>query len=154
MAFKDKEVNEEIDHNMLKSFLLLRTVITAICNMGERALPTGQVLSKVGEHKRRGVEVDRETPRSKDTDVQDHQKGIRGEKWRMKLTESVKGQLTESAGRVDVDDNFSWYRDFNRGSWREDGSSTQTYALFSLQLVYSAKKLTRYKVMIYRKVCC
>ena len=39
--------------------------------------------------------------------VQDHQKGIRGEEWRVQLTESVKGQLTESVGVVDVDDDFS-----------------------------------------------
>jgi len=68
--------------------------------MGERALPTVQVLSEVQRHERRGVEVDRETPRNKNTGAQDHQKGIRGEERRV--------QLTESAGVVDVDDDFSW----------------------------------------------
>ena len=76
--------------------------------MGERALPTVQVLSEARRHERRGVEVDRETPRNQDTGVQDHQKGIRGEERRVQLTESAKGQLTESAGVVDVDDDFSW----------------------------------------------
>ena len=91
----------------MKGFFLLRTVIPAICNMRERALPTVQVLSEMQRQERRGVEVDRETPRNKDTGVQDHQKGIRGEEQRVQLTESVKGQLTESAGVVDVDDDFS-----------------------------------------------
>ena len=76
--------------------------------MGERALPTVQVLREVRRHERRGVEVDRGTPRSKNTDVQDHQKGIRGEERRVQLTESAKRQLTESVGMVDVDDDFSW----------------------------------------------
>ena len=76
--------------------------------MGERALPTVQVLSEMRRHERRGVEVDRETPRNKNTGVQDHQKAIRGEEWRVQLTESATGQLTESAGVVDVDDNISW----------------------------------------------
>ena len=75
--------------------------------MGERALPTVQVLSEVRRHERRGVEVDRETPRNKKTGAQDYQKGIRGEEWRVQLTESANGQLTESAGVVDVDDDFS-----------------------------------------------
>ena len=76
--------------------------------MGERVLPTVQVLSEVQRHKRRGMEVGRETPRNKNTGVQDHQKGIRGEEWRVQLTESAKGQLTESAVVVGVDDDFSW----------------------------------------------
>ena len=47
-------------------------------------------------------------PRNKNMGVQDHQKGIRGEEWRVQLTESAKGQLTESAGVVDVDNDFPW----------------------------------------------
>ena len=77
--------------------------------MGERTLPTMQVLREVQSHERRGVEADQETPRNESTGAQDHQKGIRGEGRRVQLTESPKGQLTESAGVVDVDDNFSWY---------------------------------------------
>ena len=65
--------------------------------MSERALPTVQMLSEVRRHERRGVEVGRETPRNKNTGVQNNQKGIRGEEWRVQLTESAKGQLTESA---------------------------------------------------------
>ena len=76
--------------------------------MGERALPTVQVLSEVQRHKRRGVELGRETPRNKNTGVQDYQKGIRGEERRVQLKESAGGQLTESAGVVDVDDDISW----------------------------------------------
>ena len=76
--------------------------------MGERALPTVQVLSQVRRHERRRVELSRETPRNKNTGVQDHQKGIRGGEWRVQLTESAKGQLTESAAVVDVDDDISW----------------------------------------------
>ena len=41
--------------------------------------------------------MDRETPRNKNTGAQDHQKGIRGEEWRVQLTESAKGQLTVMA---------------------------------------------------------
>ena len=63
--------------------------------MGERALPTVQVLSEVRRHKRRAVEVGRETPRNKNTGVQDHQKGIRGEEWRVQLTESAKGHISK-----------------------------------------------------------
>ena len=76
--------------------------------MGERALPTVQVLSEVRRHERRGMNVGRETPRNRNTGVQDHQKGIRGEEWRVQLTQSAKGQLTDSAGVVDVDDDFPW----------------------------------------------
>ena len=76
--------------------------------MGNRVLPTVQVLSEVQRHERRGLEVDRETPRNKNTGVQDHQKGKRGEERRVQLTESTKGQPTESAGVVDVDYHLSW----------------------------------------------
>jgi len=33
-------MNGEIDRVLLKCFLLLRTVVPAVCNMGERVLPT------------------------------------------------------------------------------------------------------------------
>ena len=75
----------------MKSFLLLRPIIPAVCNMGERVLRTVQVLSEVRRHEQRGVEVGRETRRNKNTGVQDHQKGIREEEWRVKLTDSAKG---------------------------------------------------------------
>ena len=76
--------------------------------MGEKALPTVQVLSEVQRHEGRGVEVDGETPRNNNTGAQDDQKAIRGEEWRVQLTESARWQLTESAGVVNVDDDFSW----------------------------------------------
>ena len=68
------------------------------------------------------MEVDRETSRNQNTGAHDHQKGIRGEEWRVQLTEYAKGQLTESVGVVDVDHDFSWCLDFNRRRWRGDGS--------------------------------
>ena len=77
MASIGKEESEEIDGGLLKGFLLPRTVIPAVCNMGERGLPTVQVLSEVRRHEWRGMEVGRETPRNKNTGVQDHQKGMR-----------------------------------------------------------------------------
>ena len=76
-------MSEKIDSGLLTSFLLLQTVIPAVYNMGKRALPTMQVLSEVRRHEWRGVEVDQETPGNKNTDVQDHQKGITGEEWRV-----------------------------------------------------------------------
>ena len=76
--------------------------------MDEKALLTVQVVSEVRRQEWWGAEVDQETPRNKDTGAQDHQKGIRGEEWRVQLMESAKGQLTESAGVVGVDDDFSW----------------------------------------------
>ena len=66
-----------------------------------------QVLSEMQRHEGRGVEVDEETPRNKNTGVQDHQKGIGREEWRVQLMESANGQLTESPGEVDVDDDVS-----------------------------------------------
>ena len=76
--------------------------------MGEKVLPTMQVLSEVQRHERKGVEVGRETPRNKNTGAHDYQKRIRGEEWRVQITESAKGQLTESVGVVYVDDDFPW----------------------------------------------
>ena len=76
--------------------------------MGERALPNVQVSSEVRRHERSGMVVGRETPRNENTGVQDHQKGIRGEEWTVQLMESARGQLTESAGMEDVDDDLSW----------------------------------------------
>ena len=90
--------------------------------MGKRVLPTVQVLSEWQKHERRVVEVDWETPRNKNTGAQDHQKGCRGEEWSVQLTESAKGQLSESAGVADVHDAFSWCWDFNRRRCRMDGS--------------------------------
>ena len=76
--------------------------------MGERALRTVQVLSKGRRHERRGVEEGRETTRNKNTGAHVHPNGIRGEEWRVQLTKRAKGQLTESAGMVEVHDDISW----------------------------------------------
>ena len=45
----EKEENEEIDRGLLKSFLQPRTVVPAVCNIGERVLPTVQVLSEIAK---------------------------------------------------------------------------------------------------------
>jgi len=57
-ACNRSEENGEIDRSLLKCFLLLRTVVPAICNMGERVLPTVWALSEVAKCKRKeqGVE--------------------------------------------------------------------------------------------------
>ena len=121
--------------------------------MGERVLPTMQVLSEVQRHEQRGVEVDRETSRNQNTGAHDHQKGIRGEERRVQLTECAKGQLTESVGVVDIDDDFSWCLDFNRRRWRGDGSWPKFMPFFflfffiSCALFYSS---TRYKDYVQR----
>ena len=53
-ASNGSEENEEIDRSLLKSFLLLGTVVPAVCNMGARVLPTGQILSEIAKQKRKG----------------------------------------------------------------------------------------------------
>jgi len=52
------EENGEIDRSLLKSFLLLRTVVPVVCNMGKRVLLTVGALSEVAKCARRegGVE--------------------------------------------------------------------------------------------------
>ena len=72
-----KEENEEIYGGLLKSLLLLRTVVPAVCSMGARALPTVQMLSEIAKQMRRAGEVNRETPRNKDIKAQEHDQGIR-----------------------------------------------------------------------------
>jgi len=47
------EENGEIDLRLLKSFLLLRSVVPAVCNMDERVLPTELALSEAAKRKRR-----------------------------------------------------------------------------------------------------
>ena len=75
--------------------------------MGKKGLPTVQVLSEMQRNEQKRGEVGRETPRNKNTGAQEHQKGIGRGEWRVQLTESAKGQLTESAGVVDADGDFS-----------------------------------------------
>ena len=101
-------MSEEINHGLLTILLLRRTVFHTVCNMGDSVLPTVQVLSEVRRPKWGAVQVDQETTRNKNTDVENDQKGIRDERWRVPLTKSWKGQLTESAGVVDVENYFSW----------------------------------------------
>jgi len=49
--------NREIDGSLLTNFLLLRTVVPAVCKMGERVLPTVQTLSEAAKRKRREGEI-------------------------------------------------------------------------------------------------
>jgi len=52
------EENGEINRSHLKSFFLLRTVVPAVSNMGERVLLTERALSEAAKRERRegGVE--------------------------------------------------------------------------------------------------
>ena len=65
--------------------------------MGARVLPTVQMLSEIVKQKRRGGEMNRETPRNKDGKAQEHNQGIR-ERSRWCSSRRVLVQLTESAG--------------------------------------------------------
>ena len=56
------EENREIDHGLLKNFLLLRTVVPAVCNMGEGVLPTVRTLSEAAKRKRREGEIEPNDP--------------------------------------------------------------------------------------------
>ena len=47
------EENAAIDRSLLKGFLLLRTVVPAVCNMGKKVLPTVRALSEVAKGERR-----------------------------------------------------------------------------------------------------
>ena len=55
--------------------------------MGERVLPTMEALSEERNASGKGGEVDRESPRNKYTKAQEHDQGIRGEKWMVQFTE-------------------------------------------------------------------
>ena len=50
---KGSKENGEIDRSLLKSFLLLRTVVPAVCNLGERVLPTVRTLSEAAKRERK-----------------------------------------------------------------------------------------------------
>ena len=56
-ASKGNEVNGEINCGLLKSFLQVRTVVSAVCNMGEKVLPTVLRLSEAAKFKRREVVI-------------------------------------------------------------------------------------------------
>jgi len=51
-ASNGSEEDGGIDRSLLKSFLLLRTVVPAVCNMGENVLPTVRTLSEAAKRKR------------------------------------------------------------------------------------------------------
>ena len=57
--------------------------------MGDRVLPTVQVLSEEQNASGEGEEVERETPRNKDVKAQEHDQGVRGEEWKVQLTKSA-----------------------------------------------------------------
>jgi len=56
------EENGGIDRSLLKSFLLLRTVVPALCNRGERVLPTVQTLSEAAKPRRKDEVIEPNDP--------------------------------------------------------------------------------------------
>jgi len=48
-AASRKEEDGEIDRGMQKDFLILRTIVLALCSMDEGLLQTGQVLREVAK---------------------------------------------------------------------------------------------------------
>ena len=56
------EENGEIDRGLLKGILPLRTVVPAVCNMGESMLPTVQTLSAAAKRKRREGVIEPNNP--------------------------------------------------------------------------------------------
>ena len=52
-ASKGSEENGEIDRGLLKGFLLLRTVVPGVCNMGEIVLPAVPTLSEAAKRRRK-----------------------------------------------------------------------------------------------------
>jgi len=52
-ASTGSEENGEIARGLLEGFLLLRTVVLAVFNMGERVLPIVQTLSEAAKRKRK-----------------------------------------------------------------------------------------------------
>jgi len=56
------EANREMDRSLLKRFLLLRTVVQAVCNMSERGLPTVRALSETAKQERRAWGVEPNDP--------------------------------------------------------------------------------------------
>ena len=55
-------MNGEIDRSLLKCFLLLRTVVPAVCNMSERGLPPLRALNEVGKRERKKERVEPNDP--------------------------------------------------------------------------------------------
>jgi len=56
------EENGEIDPSLLKGFLLLQTVVPAVCNMRETVLPPVQALSEAAKRKQTGEGVEPNDP--------------------------------------------------------------------------------------------
>ena len=63
----------------MEGFILQRTVVPAVCNIGERVLPTVQVLCEIVRDKRRGGEMIRETLRNQDVKAREHDQRVRVE---------------------------------------------------------------------------
>jgi len=83
-AFKGSEENGDINRGLLKGFLLLRTVVSAICEMGERVLPTVEVVSETaktrairgGERAKRPLETRTPKPNNRMKDVRPEGGGV------------------------------------------------------------------------------
>jgi len=84
-------------------------VVPAVCNMGERVVPTVRTLSEAAKRKRSASEkrggLSQTTPRNKDARAQEHDKGSEAGGGRCR-SRRVRVQLTESEVVVDVDDEF------------------------------------------------
>ena len=61
-ATSESEENGDIDRSLLKSFLLLRTVVPAVCNIGERVLPTLRTLREAVKREGREGRVEPNDP--------------------------------------------------------------------------------------------
>jgi len=51
-----------MDRSLLKSFLLLQTVVLAVCNIGERVLPTVRMLSETAKGERKEGVIEPNNP--------------------------------------------------------------------------------------------
>jgi len=83
----------------LKSFLLMRTVVPAVCNMGERVLLTVQALSELAKTRAK---------REREITVKPRETRTSKPKIMMRGWEEGGIQLTGSVGVVGGDDEFSW----------------------------------------------
>ena len=62
-------------------------VVPAVYIMGEKVLLTVEALSEEQNASGEGGEVNRETRRNKDVKAQEHDQGIRGEEWKVELSD-------------------------------------------------------------------
>ena len=88
-AIRRLSVTEGRARGLLKCFLLLRTVVPAVCNMGERVLPTVRMLGEAAKRKRKEGVIEPTTPRNKDARAQGHDEGSKAGGGGVQLTQSA-----------------------------------------------------------------